>query len=202
MTEALETEEPNLWRRRLWALVVWLGLGLALHLLQSPLYWHIFFLGPVFILLHFVWGAGQAAYNLYLGSVAAFEVGLLSLANLVALLSFSLAPLWHWGDRLLFSVAHEAQFDTAVKSVEAGGPLTGVAGTFAYAASEDRQFVVFFWLEGIPDGGTAIIYDPANRLTQQEVLSGTLEQQIQNLVLESPIECWDFTGPYSKCHYD
>jgi len=196
-------EARRLWRWRMAEFVVWLMLGLALHLLQSPLYWSTWILGSLALLLHVLWGIAMIGFTLTLAYAdRRRDLAYLGLAAFAALGFFFFAPLWHWGDRLLFAVAYEARFDAVVANVQAGGPTVGTAGGFAYQASQDRSFVVFFWLEGIPDGGTAIIYDPESRLTSSAVLSGRLEKDILDVVLETPIECWDFTGPYSKCHYD
>ncbi len=172
--------------------------------MQSPLYWHTFLIGPLLLAVHILWGIGQAVRTITLGlsSEDDGDVALLSLANAAALAFFLLAPLWYWGDRLIFAVAYEASFDAAVRDVQAGGPLHGEVAGFSYSASPDRQFVAFRWLEGIPDGGTAVIYDAMNRLPGDEELSGDLSATILNLVNETPHFCWDFTGPYSKCHYD
>ncbi len=203
MPTAQEIEARGLWRGRVRAFVIWFAIGLAGSLAQSPVWWLISVLSALVLLVHFVWGIGQLGYNLFLGYADhRRDMALLALANLAALAFFLFAPLWHWGDRLIFALAYESQFDSVVRSVQAGGPPSGEVAGFGYQASPSGEYVVFFWLEGIPDGGTAIVYDPDDALTRHKSLSGALEEDIVSVVLESPISCWDFTGPYSKCHYD
>ena len=203
-------ENHKLWRRRLIVFAVWLVVGLALHLMQTPLYWRFWILGFVLLQIHLIWGIFQAAYNLYLGSAERHHgVALLSLANAAAIGFLVVAPLWEWGDRLVF-LFFRSRYDRIVADAEAGileapKPTPPFYG-YPYPGEHDGimygfrvgepDLIVFSWLMGVPDGGTAIVYSRSADLESQP------DARLTSMLGEDVQACWPFVARYYKCYYD
>lgn len=179
----------------LW-LVVGLGLALTFKLTYQALWimalyiYAAYALAGVLILIH----AGILAFHRAWRPLAVMVAGTAVLM---------LAPLPLVGEWVEFRL-REAEFRAAVQALEQPGQpawRTVEVGRVR-GWSDGQDLIALEWINGVPDGGAAILYDPNGRLIDYEPgRDRALDVRLGRLVYGQPSGCFSLFGPYRRCGY-
>lgn len=193
---------PMLW------VALWLSIGVLLNASQLWLFQSLWILAALPFLAHALWGVWLAAiYLLEIFKrsdrqfVLAFYTMLLLLPGL-ALLSVS-PILRDIGDRAVF-IVRKAEYDRVVAEVAAGvspallpWSMDNRIGGFSFD-SANPKLIVFRWFNGVPDGGSAIVYDETDSVQRIEQEGyKTVSPQLPDLLVGEPMSC----ERYADTHY-
>lgn len=193
---------------------IWLATGLVLNASAVWLYQSFWILAAPIFIVHAVLGLSLA--GLYLLRVLKKEgrqfvlalCAMLFLLPALALLSMS-PILIGVGDHVVFAL-RKADYSRVVADIEAGRypePLPwsqdNRLGGYTYD-SADPALIVFRWFNGVPDGGSAIVYDPTDSVMQQQANgSGAIMPRLEHLLTGDGVVCKDFAEPhYLMCYFN
>lgn len=191
--------------------LLWLGTGVILNMAWTWFYQAMWIMQLIPIGAHFLWGVVQTSS---FGFIAFQRPRLWLLAGPMAL---GLAGFWfgagllgQWGDRAAFAVLRPG-YDRVVAAV-ARGPIgepayVGTRGgrhsgvRFTYRP-ETPGLIAFNWVDGIPDGGSAIIYDASDAALGTVKEDEGIGRAIGDLVNGHVRGCSQFAKPhYLMCHF-
>lgn len=192
---------------------LWLATGLLLNASQLWLFQAMWIGASFFFLVHAIWGIWLAA--LYLLEVVTksdrqFVPAFCAMLFLLPALAFlSVSPvLGEIADRVVFTV-RKAEYDRVVAEVAAGVPPRLLPWSrdnrlegFSFD-SANPNLIVFRWFNGVPDGGSAIVYDATESVGHIEQEGPeTASLQLQNLLSGKPMSCDRYADPhYFMCYF-
>lgn len=197
---------PLLW------VVLWLVGGLIINASWTWFYNEFWILGGLASDAHALWGlwlAGWFLFRLLQTRDRLFAKPLFAMLVLwpaLAVLSFT-SFLSDVGDRVAFMLKRTA-FDQIVADASTGalsaanskGQRDGVR--FSFSESQPG-LIAFPWLNGIPDGGSAVVYDATDAVGRiRHKGAEPVVADLRDLLRGHPIICERFADPhYFMCHF-
>lgn len=190
---------------------LWLVTGLAINMSGTWLYAAMWIGVLAVMLLHLLWGlwlvAWYGAQAFTRGGSTAWT-GFAGMLVLLPAMFVSVPLLSNLGDRIAFVFLQPAYDQTVsdIKSNLVSAPTEAYGrqhrGLQYLFYADRRDLIVFRWLSGAPDGGTAIVHDATGAVQQITPEDWSMVPGFDGLLYGQPLGCEPFAEPhYYRCHF-
>jgi hypothetical protein len=156
----------------------WFAAGAAMHLGGTWLFQNLWILELLPFAVHLLWGVAQTAW---------FAL-VLRRWRLAAVMVAGLVGFW-FGSALLSDLGDRAAF-------------VFIRPAFDRVVAQKTGLVAFAWTAGVPDGGSAIVFDPDDALARPIDPGAAIKEDVDRLVNGNVRACSRFANPhYYMCSF-